>query len=202
VKTDSFTGLGLAVGTVRGLRAFKADELGRLTGLSYEQVWTPGENVSDCRKPSDKKPRRNMLIEFFRPTKAADHSMVECTCGFYAFYDGRNDYRRDEDEKPQKSQGVFYAYGYQPAKATISAVVEGYGETVIGTRGFRAQKAKIVALYIPKGIKGTVAARVRHNYADVPQFVDFDAMLREFPMEDLQGDMTPESDPNFWTRAV
>lgn len=57
-----------------------------------------------------------------------EHNMAECSCGFYGFYDGSNDYKSD---------------------GTVSAVVEGYGETVIGTRGFRSMKAKIVALHIP-----------------------------------------------------
>lgn len=53
------------------------------------------------------------------------HDHANCTCGFYAYLNGIN--------------------GYQ-SNCHVIGVIEGYGETTIGTRGFRAQKAKILAL--------------------------------------------------------
>jgi hypothetical protein len=53
------------------------------------------------------------------------HEFSTCTCGFYAFLNGHNRYA---DTNP------------------VVGIIEGYGETVIGTRGFRSKKAKILAL--------------------------------------------------------
>ena len=52
--------------------------------------------------------------------------------GFYAFKDGSDEYK---------------------SPSTVSGVIEGYGMVQIGTKGFRAQKAKIVALHINKRSK-------------------------------------------------
>lgn len=49
--------------------------------------------------------------------------------GFYSFHDGTDEYHK---------------------RSRISGVVENYGEVFIGERGFRSEKAKIVALHIPR----------------------------------------------------
>lgn len=145
MSAEEFAGMGFAVGVTRGLRAFDVDTLGRLRGVSYDDVWTPGENVAKCHRD------RGGYLTFgpggyitshalntawlsaglgAKPAVTTDdpeqkHDASKCSCGYYAYYDGSNDYG-----KPGR----------------VSAVIEGYGETVIGTRGFRAQKARIVAL--------------------------------------------------------
>lgn len=147
-----FAGLGLALGTVRGVRAFEVDSLGRLTGVSYKKVWKPGENEAEC-KYRERIESRNMSVKtdeygtkyyvanevalyngtYVGPHEGSfeysEHDMSTCSCGYHAYYDGSNDYHKPGE--------------------TVTAVVEGYGETVIGTRGFRAAKAKILALHIP-----------------------------------------------------
>jgi hypothetical protein len=60
----------------------------------------------------------------------------------------------------------------------VAAVIEGYGETLIGTRGFRCMKARIVALQ-PTDARGLEACF--NNYPDIPLFDDFAGMLAEFP---------------------
>lgn len=107
---SDFSGIDLVPGVVRGVRAFRVDDLGRLQAINYPTVWKPGENVAKCQATPGR------------------HPIGDCSCGFYAFHDGSNDYH---------------------TTTGISAVVEGYGETVLGTRGFRSQKARIVALQLP-----------------------------------------------------
>jgi len=102
----------------------------------------------------------------------------ECACGFYGYYDGSNDY---------------YTSGL------VSAVVEGYGEAVLGSQGFRVTKAKILALSIDSTVKSKTAYLVRRNYADVPMFDSFTQLISEFPTDYGLG--TPSVDePDFWTR--
>lgn len=166
-RETEFASLGFAVGVVRGVRSFAVDDLGRLTGINYKQTWKPGENAAECRAE-----QRKEFGDFGK-------HLPDCVCGFYAYYDGSNDYR---------SEGK-----------TITGVVEGWGSTVIGSRGFRCSKAKIVALHIPDSVKRSgVVAR---NYADVPQFDTFLGMIREFPPIGDEKTASP-NDEDFWDRAV
>lgn len=234
MNAGEFGGIGFALGTVRGARSFQVDKLGRLTGISYPQVWRPGENAAECRKAEASIASFGFTFDFSRyivpyfgstiaspiPAAAVTTSMFErakslftsaslpvdqplevhaieepkvvepekpkhdleaCACGFYGYYDGSDDYHKS---------------GY------VSAVVEGYGETVIGTRGFRAYKARIVALRIPKSVPVRVAALVARNYLDVPLFTSFKQMVEEFPPDAGGMDLNPETDPEFWTRSI
>lgn len=214
MSSTDFAGLGLAPGVVHGTRSFNVDKYGRLTGVTYQQVWTPGENAAICRRtdnglswlisasalaaggPLSTPPRPNTMSAAVRrmmgyyetaqedkseTTPGPPHSFEDCACGFYGYFEGSDDFH---DEK------------------RISAVVEAYGETVIGTRGFRAMKARIVALVVSDGVDGVTASmarKVRRNYPEVAFFDSFDDMIREFP-PDTSLEPSPENDPDFWTR--
>lgn len=195
---------GFAAGSVKGARSFKIDKLGRLTGVHHAQVWKPGENEAACkRRQDDEYDIRFGSFDLFsglylnsraglrasdptyRPRLREEdpHSLSECKHGFYAYYDGSDDYHET---------------GY------VSGVVEGYGETVIGTRGFRCMKARIVALHIPDDVPAHLARLVRRNYPDIPTFESFERMVSEFP-PDNAGQYeapSPDNDPDFWTRSV
>lgn len=112
MSNDDFKGLTWAVGSVRGVRAFGVDPLGRLHGVTYKQVWRPGENLADCKGMNG----------------AKEHALLDCSCGFYAYNSNSSDYETGD---------------------RVAGVVEGYGKTVLTEKGFRASKARIVALYDP-----------------------------------------------------
>jgi len=200
VSAAEFGGMGFALGVVRGARSFKVDKLGRLTGVTYEQVWRPDENTAECRRPTDdtydalqrmvtnylytsgySRPRGVTAFPEPRREKPLQHSMETCQCGFYGYYDGSNDY-------------------YKPG--FVSAVVEGYGETLIGSRGFRASKARIVALRIPKHVPVPLATLIARNYPSIPLFDKFSRMVAEFPPDAGGQEVTPTSDPTFWEREA
>lgn len=170
-----------AAGVVTGTRSFEVDKLGRLLGVAYKAIWTPGENVAKCMvrddyamfySESDRAPR-----EATRP----EHSIVDCAHGFYGYYEGSNDY---------------YEHG------RVMGVVEAYGETIIGSRGFRASKARIVALHIPSEISVGRRRLIARNYPGVAVFDSFDAMVAEFPPDDAGLGLNPTTDPDFWTRKA
>lgn len=127
------------------------------------------------------------------------HDYATCSCGFYAYLNGVNDY-------------------IQPER--VVGVIEGYGETLIGKRGFRASKAKILALapVVPNSVtfspdtqsrlyvNGTYVGRatisvlgsvdvgwasepdwdlIRENYPDAAIFDDPEKMFLEFPATDV-----------------
>lgn len=127
-----FAGPALVLGSVRGRRSFGVLPDGRLTGVFFPQVWQPGENRASCfheggvvvREPDGRLAVRGYSARNIGPA----HGLQGCTCGFYAYY-----------------RGDPYARARR-----VSGVIEGYGRVVLGTKGFRAQKARVVALLLPE----------------------------------------------------
>lgn len=170
-----FSSLGFAPGVVRGARSFSVDGEGRLSGVVFrDSVWYPGVNNAECLKGSKWDP---YLLQAFHqmpygfvppmvhmlPAPEGPHQFATCHCGFYGFYDGSDDYNRY-------------------LNARVSGVVEGWGETLIGTRGFRCSKARIVALTVhDRPDRAAVTNQIRDHYWDVPVFPDFETMVAEFP---------------------
>jgi hypothetical protein len=261
MTAEEFAGLGLAPGVIRGVRSFRVDKFGRLTGVVHQTVWVPGENNAECLRDANADawmigltnlshrlaqsyyggsvqryalggytsppaassspalpalpPTPSMGSNFGRrgkgksavttvakPTPPAppgtrvyagwdahiepqplQHSYADCQCGFYGYFDGSDDYHEN---------------------AMVTAVVEAYGEVVIGTRGFRAKKARIVALLVKAdedGISRSTARKVSNNYQGVAMFEDFDTMVAAFP-PDVSLEPSPETDEDFWTRKA
>lgn len=236
MAVEEFGGIGFAAGVVRGARSFAIDQFGRLTGVTYHQVWTPGENHAICRVdegdtymrmvrslygtirvslpatppvvPPVPAPRRSWVsrittadssaqtiigqaVEDQKAKEAAEErarreaeeraardTLENCRHGFYGYYDGSNDYYRE---------------GY------VAGVIEGYGEAIIGTRGFRCMKARIVALCIPAGVEIERHHLVMRNYDGIPFFDSFKDMVTQFPPDDAGSGFTPDH-PDFWTK--
>lgn len=220
---SAFSDRPFVAGSVFGLRAFNIDRLGRLTSPSFDRKpFTPGENVAECYvgdmtiggnrlsgifgqlsyfgsdvtyriDPATSKVRvsRPRVSEAAVEKPKPEHVLagVECKCGFYAYTDGSNDYRHNTN---------------------ASAVIEGYGLVTVGSQGFRAEKAKLRALFLPThdgdedgdyGIQfATRNALVRRNYPDVPVFDTEALMVAEFPLT-TDSLPTPDDD-DFWTRGA
>ncbi|KAE8763915.1 hypothetical protein [Georgenia thermotolerans] len=173
-------GPALVLGSVRGRRSFCVLPDGRLTGVFFPQVWQPGENRASCfhdggvvvREPDGRLAVRGYSVRDI----GAAHGLQGCTCGFYAYY------RADPYARPRR----------------VSGIIEGYGRVVLGTKGFRAQKARLVALVLPEELPGSEnaptdavpadgrlapgdGARVRERYPDVAVFPREEAMVVAFP---------------------
>jgi hypothetical protein len=98
----------------------------------------------------------------------ADCDYARCSCGFYAYLNGVNEYHMMGQLMSMALTG----------RIRVTGIVEGYGETFIGTRGFRAKKAKIVALYAGSETARQLLAR---QYPDVPIYRSLLAMRAEYP---------------------
>jgi len=132
---DKFTTVD--VGTVNGLRSFDVDKQGRLRSVIQDSyVWKPGENEAEKYYIPDYKWNQ------WHSEHGSFYGQKTCSCkkcppepkrqsyfhGFYSFHDGSDEYRKQSD---------------------ISGITENYGEVTFGTRGFRSEKAKVVALHLP-----------------------------------------------------
>lgn len=224
-SSSEFSDRRFVAGTIVGLRSFSTDTLGRLTGIVVPQVWTPGENVAECRYEmvhGPLHPFTSLLSRYMggaasplctcrmcqagfgalhgappaSPLSAdpvdlttaekAPHDVgsLTCECGFYAYFDGGDDY-------------------HSKASMAVTGIVEGYGHVVAGVRGFRAEKARVLALIKPKRdvlVGQRLWEQVAHNYVDVPTFKTVNQALAEHPLSDPI--VTPESTDDFWTRSA
>lgn len=278
---SEFDGRPFVAGSLIGLRSFRVDSLGRLTGVRHPSVWRPGVNDAECQKGSgsggwysisfasllggggggggsvsvDLAPKS----ESVSLVKAPPHrpGQLGCSCGYYAYF--------DRGHNPHHEEG------------NLLALVEGYGTVTIGSRGFRAGKARVVGLiderrrrsglpldalaarfynrgpatsgiglamltfgiiflstfasegrawalaFAPLVILGALVTYlsfrsiavhykpaprprrsldlVRGNYPDVPVYSSLAAALAEHPLT-APPPPTPDTDPDFWTRAV
>ena len=126
--TNEFSGYEYGVGTIRGLRSFNVDQQGRLRGITFPAVWRPDVNTAKCGLSTD-----GGGMSYATKVIATDATTdgrcdnPEHGCGFWAYHDG----------------SVYHT-------GDVHAVVEGSGKTTVGTRGFRCEKARIVALYVPQ----------------------------------------------------
>ena len=83
-------------------------------------AWQPGENTAMC-------------LDGTRTHGLGTVPDENCYCGFYAFWD------------PPAPYSVLSTPGLMP----VFGVIEGYGKVVIGSKGFRCAKARVLALHLP-----------------------------------------------------
>jgi hypothetical protein len=164
---DEFDSKGFSITPVVGARTFKVDEDGWLTGPIYrKQRWVDGENVATCQKHHNPWPMlyyiNGKMQQFVAPDppEPAPHPLTTCRHGFYAYVAGSNDYHNHGE---------------------IFGVIQGYGEVMIGLRGFRCMKARIVALHVKSSVGLERAALIAAHYPRVPWFDSFEAMVGAFP---------------------
>lgn len=118
---SGFDGPPLVAGSINGFRHFNVNK-GRLESPVQGTEWHPGENVAYCYMAGQS------WMGFGR--HRAGGGGYEHMCGFYAYH-----------------QPWFSTYG---GPGTVHAVIEAYGTVSVGPRGFRAEKAKVVAVVAPR----------------------------------------------------
>lgn len=141
-----------------------------------------------------------------RKSKRRQRSTVNVTlrtpplsCGDPACYYGEHTVREDHGFDADCSCG-FWAYdeaGYAP-HGTVLGVIEAYGKTTVGTKGFRAQKARIVGLAMGNHSR-SVLQRLAHLYPEVVFHADKAELIDAFP-----GVLRswPEVGEDFWSKPV
>lgn len=122
-----------------------------------------------------------------RADEDADHRAPdpECTCGFYAYSD-------------EKWAGEY------PYARSVLAVVCCWGRIITGTRGLRAEYARIEALWLGPEVPSDLVDGVRTNYPDVQLYERREEMLRGHPATPLEGAEPADAPtpPRIVTRSV
>ena len=117
---SDFSDRPLVAGSITGLRSFKVEKDGTLLGPATRRRFAPGENVAIC------------TVYYWPYKHLIDHQVgqLSCGCGYYAYFD-------------------LEANPFHDPYGNVYGLIQGYGVTTVGTRGFRAEKAKLLALIRP-----------------------------------------------------
>ena len=120
---------------IYGLRAFNLDKMGRLRPWMNTEyhIWTPGENVAmHVGWMFSPLSFLDVMVGEGKGEEPPPHSPHTCaSCGFYAYTDEQS----AEENHVRKWQ--------------IAGIIEAYGKVSQGPLGFRAEKAKVVAVHVP-----------------------------------------------------
>lgn len=91
----------------------------------------------------------------------------ECTCGFYAY-------------SAEKWAGEY------PYARSVLGVISCWGRIITGTRGLRAEFARIDALWLGPAVPADLVEAVRATYPDVQLYERREDLLREHPATPLE----------------
>lgn len=184
-----FSQRAFAAGTLTGIRSFKVTDRGVLTGVWHKHDFKAGENLARCciRHSGI----FSMTVCHREDIEPANHrpGSLRCTCGFYAYFNGTSN--------PNHKIGH------------VLALIDGWGVMSVGARGFRCEKARLVAfideaptlplkvaatrwavahaadllrLGRPTWPTTTVPELVRRAYPGVPIYRGVDAALAAHPL--------------------
>lgn len=160
---SDFSDRPLVADSITGVRSFKVDTLGRLTGVSHVEIWRPGVNEAKCMGSrsgwislggySPRSLTAARMISLSTPgysgtyeydvepegVKVDKHQVasLSCSCGFYAY--------TDREANPYHEDGN-----------NLIGIVRGSGVATVGSRGFRCESAEVVAL-----VDGSMARKTR-----------------------------------------
>jgi len=166
-------------GVLRGFRHFRlsvAPPDGTLLSLNNRIPYSTGFQRAECTR---KKPPSwaSTTGEFVQQSRH-NAPVRDCTCGIYGWYSPRT-----------------IDQGFGEGKDRCTAVIEARGRVVLGTRGFRAQEARVVAIALPERLpyirdwdeqvdllKSYDRALERY---DAKPFRSLGEMVRAYPPEDV-----------------
>jgi hypothetical protein len=150
-----FSGSEPLVGEIVGLRTFRVDDAGLLLPLYSNGAWYDGPNTAACAPPTG---------HHHRPPHQVPGE--DCECGFYAY-------------------GSRAAAAQNRQMRYVQAVVSCWGGVVAGTKGIRAQHARIDAIWLSPAAPAWLRKRVAVRYPSARLYADAQAMLAEHPLTDL-----------------
>lgn len=129
-----------------------------LIPMNFMTPWVDGENVAICQEAHRVAPHIGPASEV--PGR-------ECQCGFYG------------TREPVSSWTLSHSY--------VSGVVEVYGRVIIGTRGVRAQKARIVAACInPTYVSGShLPDQLMERYSSVDWMSSAAEVFDKYPPQNI-----------------
>jgi hypothetical protein len=160
-STKEFGARKHKLGSLYGLRAWRAVDTRLLPVTSAPYTWLTGTNTALC-----------MTEQLSGRQQPDNHELIalNCGCGFWAYYTGR----------------VLQHY---PAGQTVMGIIEGFGRVVVGTLGFRCEYAIIRCLIAPETNSRVKDFPTLADHYQLPVYATAEAALRDWPLTDRSADM-------------
>jgi hypothetical protein len=149
---EPYTGFEPQVGEIRALRTFRIGPGGVLYPLFNDTAWGDGTNAARCPLP---RAQGDDLTSHQAPDP-------DCTCGFYAYADE-------------------HASSDYPNARHVLAVVACWGRVIAGTRGLRAEHARVEAIWMSDAVPRELADMVASGYPGTITYTDKQTMLMQHP---------------------
>lgn len=161
---------------IRGFRWWRFHPRGSLhSPYRVGYTWLRGPNEACCfdhRRFTRWRPR-NLDHDRGVPEAA-------CACGFYGV-----SAIEELDIGLARLNGVHVSHSASSAMRLVLGIVAGHGRVLIGTHGWRAERAAVNALFVPPDANfGTALEKVGDNYG-VPLYRDLGAMISEWGPDPL-----------------
>jgi hypothetical protein len=162
---EAYAGFEPEVGEIRALRTFRIGPGGVLYPLFSDLAWVDGVNTARCRVPV---PTGQEYPTEQQQRYGAAHVAPEpdCTCGYYAY-------------------ATETGAAESPRTRHVLAVVACSGRVIAGTRGIRAEHARVEALWMSGEVPDELAARVSSRYRSTATYPDKSTMPAEHPATPL-----------------
>jgi hypothetical protein len=152
---DAYDGVDLQVGEIRAVRTFRVGPGGVLYPLFSDTAWSEGVNTARCRLAP---PSGAQTVGWESHTAPEP----DCTCGFYAY--------------AGEAAALEYAFARH-----VLAVVSCWGHVIAGTRGIRAEHARIEAIWLSEAVPSDLALMVATRYPTVSSYPDQAGMFAHHP---------------------
>ncbi|MCU1656287.1 MAG: hypothetical protein JWO57_943 [Pseudonocardiales bacterium] len=149
---EAYSGFEPQVGEIAALRTFRIGAGGVLYPLFGDRSWSDGVNTAQCR------------AHFVADGTSGTHPIPDaaCTCGFYAY----------------ATEPATLEY---PNARHVLAVISCWGRVIAGTRGIRAEYARVDAIWMSDAVPPGLAKEVAARYPSTTVYADKEAMLAEHP---------------------
>ena len=160
----TFNHFECVVGEIRGFRWWRVTPRGWLRSPWHSNGrWEAGPNPALCMRPDGS-----------HHSHLNGSPEVACTCGIYALHA----LPADSPEKLRNPWGI--AATASGDHGLVFGVAAGHGHVLVGTTGWRAERARVLALYL--GLKGRSAWRlnVASRRYSVPIYTNLEALVVEW----------------------
>jgi hypothetical protein len=152
---EDYGGFEPQVGEIRALRTFRIGPGGVLYPLFHDGPWHDGANTAIC-KLAAADPSSDRFDEYHIAPEPS------CTCGYYAYANAENTTE-------------------QAHARHVLGVVACWGKVIAGTRGVRAQHARIEALWMSDVVPADLSNSVTQQYPSTAIYRDQAAMIAQYP---------------------
>lgn len=169
-----------AIEPIYGLRVFLSGPPGLYSVHQSSYLWSGGLNQNFCFSlMTVTYPNREPWPDYVEEKHIgwSEHDMFPCSCGFYGYHT-----RAHLEEQYRSILDLGTA---------VVGVIKATGKVVLGEKGFRAEKAEIVALSSARGRKKEVGATNALLYG-VPFYPNPRALLEDYPTTYGDGSLTPD----------